>query len=93
MLLRTVFLQVLLQSPGPRSKGIPTVKHIDYDVRRVNDFVEFFPNTSRKALVKNGVSSCVIKLNKVVPVDIIVFFLVIAVKSILSILHEFRQGI
>ena len=78
---------MLLESPCPRSERISTIKHIDHDVRRVNDLIEFFPNTSGKALVKNRVSSCVIKLYKVVLVDIIILLFIIAFKSILGILH------
>ena len=87
MLIGTVFLQVILHSFVPHAQGIPAIKDVDHDVGRVNDFVEFIPDTAGEALVKDGVSNCIVELNKVVLVDIVVLLLVIPVKPIICVLE------
>lgn len=47
-------LQVLLDTQTPGAEGVSSIKHMDDDVRRVHDLVEFVPDSLALTLVKDG---------------------------------------
>lgn len=57
MLVRSLVAQVLLDTAASGTDGITSIEDVDDNVGRVNDLVQFVPDTLALALVKDGFNS------------------------------------
>lgn len=81
---RAVPLQMLLKGFSSGTVGVSSVNGVDDDVRTINNFVQFFPNSLGKSLVKNGVTDFVLLVDQVVLVEVFVVDVLVASTSLSS---------
>ena len=84
MLGRAVPLEMLFKGFSPGAVGVSGVNGVDDDVGTVNNFVQFFPNSLGKSLVKNRVADLVLLVDQVVLVEVFVVDVLVASTSLSS---------
>lgn len=84
MLGRAVPLEMLFKGFSPGTVGVSGVNGVDDDVGTVNNFVQFFPNSLGKSLVKNRVTDLVLLVDQVVLVEVFVVDVLVASTSLSS---------
>lgn len=75
---------MLLKGFSSGTVGVSSVNGVDDDVRTINNFVQFFPNSLGKSLVKNGVTDFVLLVDQVVLVEVFVVDVLVASTSLSS---------
>ena len=84
MLGRAVPLEMLFKGLSPGTVRVSSVNGVDDDVGTVNNFVQFFPNSLGKSLVKNRVTDLVLLVDQVVLVEVFVVDVLVASTSLSS---------